>query len=345
MRWAAALVPFLVLAGCASPSDGGADASEPTVVTDPRDLAGGTAPGSHVHDYWQGRDRVTVLEDDAGPYSVRYSGSDNGSIATFQPPDGSIVPQGAGVIEGTLSWTLSDPLLPGDESDFTRLELWVRTASDGEAWPVQTVENGVPFRFNVTSEQDDPPHYTLSLWEFKVVAFKDGADGVTFSGTLHLQAEALRTLPLAVFPPHPDPWNGTLEVALGGRDVTVDLHTGLVITYSCYGGCADLTFGPDAGKVVPFDAAAVEVTIATDSLSTPIPLDLQWHGADSRQLAAATPESESPGLRTYRLPVGPSVGDSPYASQSLWEFRVHLSTPEDQGAWAGTYHVSAKALR
>ena len=337
------------LAGCSSPDGPEAGPEpDPIVITDPRDLANGTAPGSHVHDYWQGRDRVEVVTDDWNG-GVSYGGSDHGTIGWFRPADGSIVPQGAGVIEGVADWQAEEPdpveAALGAGSDFDRMELWVKTAADGEAQPVTRLEDGVPFRFNTTNAQDDPPHYVLSLWEFHVVAFKDGADGVSFSGSIAFKAEALRTLPLAVFPPHPDPWNGTTELQLAQVDMQVDLHTGLVFSYFCYGGCADHTFGPDAGKTVPFDAAAIEVTIATDTGSTPIPLDLTWHGADTRTLQPAEPESESPGLRTYRLEVEPGLGDSPYASQSLWEFRVHMDDTEDQGAWRGTYHVTVKAMR
>jgi hypothetical protein len=347
--WLAAL-PLLVLAGCASPQGDGAAAPDPIVVTDPRDLANGTAPGSHIHDYWQGRDRVRVLDRETGEFAAMYSGSSNGSMAWFRPPDGSIVPQGTGVVEGVMDWTLSDPdplrqLTGTGGSDFTHMELWVRTAADGEARPVTRVEDGVPFRFNVTNEQDDPPHYTLSLWEFQAVAVKEGAESVSFEGRIRLKVEALRTLPLAVFPPHPDPWNGTTEIGLLAFDSSVDLHLGAAFYYSCYGGCADMTLRPDAGKVVPYDASAVQVTIATDADAVPVPLDLQWHGSDTRALQPIAPESESPGLRTYRIPVEPGVGDSPYATQSLWEFRVHMATPEGQGAWRGTYHVTAKALR
>src|SRR5688572_16284316 len=101
---AALLLASFALAGCSS-SPGGADddAPGPDVVTDPRDLTAGTAPGSHVHDYWQGRDQVEVVKADSGGGSVSYGG-DHGIVASFVPPDGNIVPQGTGVIEATLDW-------------------------------------------------------------------------------------------------------------------------------------------------------------------------------------------------------------------------------------------------
>lgn len=345
-------VACLALAGCAStPAPAETSQEAPGVITDPRDTAylANATPGSHVHDYWQGRDSVQVLDETTGGGCFQYAG-DQGLMARFQPPDGNIVPQGTGVVEVLVDWQIDEdtgpsiPGVPGTSTAFTSMELWVKRAPDAEASLVAEVQDGVALRFNSTNQEDDPPHYVLSLWEFQVVAVNEGADSTSFCGTFHVQATAFRTLPLEVFPPHPDRWNGSSELPLRAIDVNVQLHTGLVVTYSCFNGCADITFGPDDGLVVPHDANEVLVTVTTDTASTPVPFALQVHGADTRAFADVVAETDEPFLQVFRVPAD-ARGDSPYAAQSLWEFRVHMSTPMDQGAWTGSYHVTAVALK
>jgi hypothetical protein len=338
--WCLALAGLL-LAGCASPPEQAVAGDEPVVVTDPRDLANGTAPGSHIHDYWQGRTEVDVLDVSQDIGGVSYSGSDHGVIASFQPEEGTIVPQGTGELEAVLDWQAEEgtPLFP---TEFTRFELWVKTAADSESHAVQTAEKGVPFRFNTTNEQDDPPHYTVSLWEFSLVVYNDGGDSMTYSGGVELRVRAFRTLPLVVFPPHPDPWAGARELVLHEEDGHAE-QSGLVVTYSCTNGCLPW-FKPDNGTVVPFDASEVVLVFEPKAGATPTPVSLDVHGADSRTFHTEAGQDQAGSLR-FVIPVEPGMGDSPYARQSLWEFRIRLDTPMEQGAWQGDYHVVAKAIR
>lgn len=346
MRWfALAVLVSLLLGGCSEDAPEGEATDQPSVITDPRDtsyLANAT-PGSHIHDYWQGRDRVPVLDDETGGGTIQYTG-DHGRMASFQPPDGQIVPQGAAVIEGTLSWVEEEgpALLP---NEYTHVELWVKTARDAKSHFAARPDNGGSFAFNTTNEEDDPPHYVLSLWEFDLIVWNEGGEQTTFTGTFHLVVEAVRGHPLVAFPPHPDPWHGQTELGLAQHDVTVDAHVSLVVTAFCSGGCADFRFGPGPNLTVPYDASAVEVTVTTDAGAPPVPFAMEAHGADTRAMQAVPAASSSPGSYRFRMEVGPSQGDSPYASQSLWEFRVHMDTPMGQGAWKGTYHVTATAYR
>lgn len=345
MRWTTLALLASLLAGCASDGDGNEEAAEqPNVVTDPRDLAASMQPGSHVHDYWDGRDQVQVVAADSGGGSVSYGG-DHGIVATFVPPDGSIVPQGTGVVEATLDWTEDEggPLGQAFPTAFTRVELWVKTAADAEPHFVQVVEKGVPFRFNATNEQDDPPHYVVSLWEFSVMLWNEGGERTTFNGQWRFSATAHRTLPLATFPPHPDPWAGQTEKLLYEHAGHAE-QTGLVLTSACTNGCLPW-FTPDSGTTVPFDAARVEVVFAPGAGATPVPVSLAVHGADSRSFRDVAGQDAGNGATRFTIELEPGMGDSPYAAQSLWEFRVHPATPQEQGVWRGAYTVSAKALR
>lgn len=346
MRGWLALSIAVLVSGCSS---AGQDETTPdgvTVVTDPRDTAylSNATAGSHVHDYWDGRDRAPVLDQQSNDFTVQYSG-DRAPVQTFRPADGDIVPQGTAFVEGTLSWTeddTPDPLFP---PAFTHIELWVKTSQDAEARFAANMTNGGAFRFATTNEQDDPPHYVLSLREFVAMARNPGAEETRFSGSFHLTAEAVRGHPLVVFPPHPDPWQGRTELPLNAFDMNVDAHVSAVVTAFCMGGCANVRFGPYDNVTVPFDASVVEVQVRAGPGSAPIGFTLQAHGADARSWHAVPAASSTSASWTFRMEVGPGQGDSPYASQSLWEFWVQMDTPEGQGAWKGAFNVTATALR
>lgn len=336
-----------VLAGCTSAPDPPAAGGTDSVITDPRDTAylQAAEPGSHVHDYWEGRTQVTVVEDSSN-IALSNCGDDHCAIGFFLPPEGTIVPQGTGRLQAVADWEDSEQSAVaqalGMGTAYTRVELWVRTAADGQALPVGTLEKGVPLTFNSTNEQDDPPHYVVSLWEFHLVFWNDGSDSTTFSGTMDLKVEAFRTLPLVAFPPHRDQWNGSLELVLHESQGRAQ-QTHAVLTYACTGGCLP-SFGPADGIVVPFDAREVVVSFIPGAGATPVPVSLDFHGADTRTHATIQGQPLAEGV-LFTIPIQAGMADSPYALQSLWEFRIRLDTPEGQGHWQGDYRVQAKALR
>ena len=79
----AAALATALLSGCAG-EDPAADpaAPGPDVVTDPRDYSylQDAAPGSHVHDYWQGRDTVRVIEA-RGSTNFQLAAAGNGGVS------------------------------------------------------------------------------------------------------------------------------------------------------------------------------------------------------------------------------------------------------------------------
>lgn len=334
----------MLLAGCsADKTEAPPVETAPPEITDPLDLLNSTN-GAHAHNYWGGRTRVPVVEQESAGGTYQ-SASDKLEAHKFQPGDGDIVPQGAGKIEGTLSWTEGEAPV-GFENAYNAVELWVRTAIDAEPHLAVRVENGAPFSFNSTNEQDDPPHYVLSLWEFHAVVRNDGAQETAFTGSFKLHVEAVRSLPLVVFPPHPDRWAGQSEIVLTDHDIDVQMHLAAAGLQFCSNGCATYRFSPDANVVVPHDASSVEVVLTPSTTSTPVPLTLSFHGSDTRALAPVPPASSEPvGAKVFVIDLESTLGDSPYAQQSLWEFLVNLDTPTNQGAWSGSFHVAAKAIR
>lgn len=344
-----ALLVAAALSGCASPPRGdGQAADDVPVITDPRDYSylQNATPGSHIHDYWQGRDRVTVLDATGGSFtsSCTGCGPDGMLFSTQLPKDGVIVPQGARWLNGTIGFT------PDGENTWKRLELWVRTAADNEARPWGNITPGAPFSLETTNEQDDPPHYVLSLWEFSLKAFGDG-DDVQVSGSLAWSLEAVRGLPLVPYPAHPDRWNGATELDL------LDETTSSMLSYteqdpvsggqstSCYSGCPGRHRLGD-GVVVPFDTATVEVRLSYGA-GVPTGLGVSYHGSDTRSMTKLTGTTESPGVTLYTIKPEPGETDSPYAKQSLWVFQVWFDEPGPLPlqAWSGEYTITVTALK
>jgi len=343
-------IASLLLAGC---TGGGPEATPSQtlgVVTDPGDYSylQNATPGSHIHDYWQGRSVVTVLDEDGGPMSASCDGCDDGmQIHEGRPEEGSIVPQGTAWLNVTVTWS------PGGSgtNDFAGMDFMVKTAQDSELRRVGPVANGVLLRINTTNQQDDPPHYVLSLWRFGLsVQPRPGSDQVAFSGDLHIRVDAVRGLPLVPYPPHPDRWAGATELDLAQDTMTtteyqtVDPQSGGTGSH-CYGGCLG-TILPLNGSVVPVETKEVLVIVEVEADGIPAGLGLQYHGADTWTMRTANgTASTPPGTLTFRIPVSGLMADSPYAPQSLWEFELFIDQPGYVRAWTGTYTFTATAVK
>jgi hypothetical protein len=347
---AVALLALLLLAGCSGKPSSPAPSGDPVgVITDPRDTAylsnQSMAAGSHIHDYWHGRDRVPVVESDGFYGSSTCNGGGCADGMTFdgvRPDEGSIVPQGTKWVNGTFTLTKS-----GD-NQFTRLELWVKTARDQDSVKWGDVQSGVPFSIDATQETDDPPHYVLSLWRFEVKAY-NSADTVRVEGHSHWSVEAVRGLPLVAYPPHPDRWNGATRLDLLSESRSTQLvyqtedPAGGGTSTSCYGGCLG-THALPSGAVVPFDTDHVTVRLKVDQ-GLPAGIGLWFHGSDTWAPSKPAGTMGAPGELVYTIPIEGAMADSPYAPQSLWEFRVWLDEPEPAAqAWTGTYTLSVTAF-
>lgn len=336
----AALLAAAVLGGCL----GGAPAAvespvtpPPVVVTDPRDFSAlGNASGAHLHDYWGGKERLTVMEE-----ATETGGLLFGDLLryTFRPPAGSVVPQGTARVEVTFGWSGSPLDAHGQP------ELWVKSARDREAVRLGPVEQGQSLTVESANEMNDLPHQSVSAWEFVFALPRPGpAQPIHFQGTVTILVDAVRGLDIPLYPAHPDRWGGATEIALfeETRERVVfdgDLETG----YRCYGGCPG-RHAPADGIVVPFDAAVVEVVL-DDRAAAGARLGLKFHGADSREFVPLTPESEDGGRRVYRILVERGTGDGPYAQQSLWEFIPFIEAPSEDAAYAGGYAIEARVLK
>lgn len=340
----ALLVPVLLiasLAGCADDAPAPEpEAAAPDVITDP--TMGLNDTGAHIHDYWGGGDRVTVVDathpggDEPGTGPGLASGQDV-VVRTFQPEPGDVVPQGTVAMEVTLSWV-------EDELDsYTAPSLWLKTAGTNATTEVAQVENGVPVTLEANAPDADLPHQVLSAWLFELRMGSPDPAPLRFKGAVTLKAEALRgDEPLPLFPAHPDRWNGTNELPLlqAGGQLSYWQDTG-------DGGCNGLScpqvLRPASGAIVPHDAAYVRVELTVDSPTT-IALQLLYHTALAREFDTVAGESAG-GTVTFQLPLLDG-GDGPYATQSQWEFTV---VPAETGAvrtaWFADYTITATAVK
>ncbi|MFA5944146.1 MAG: hypothetical protein WC876_06745 [Candidatus Thermoplasmatota archaeon] len=344
--WLAAPLLVALLAGCSDSTNPDAiPEADIGVITDPRDTSylqnGSLAAGSHIHDYWGGRERVDILASTAsGSWSC--SGCTDGmQFFSARPDEGLIVPQGTKWVNGTFTHR-SD-----GEDQFTGFELWVKTAQDSEPQLQGALQSGVPFSINTTQGENDPPHYVLSLWVFEVKAL--GGSDRHIGGEFELNAAAVRGLPLVPYPPHPDRWNGATELDLlsdsGASELTYQMEDprgGTSIT--CASGCPGRHLLPN-GTVIPFNTDRVEVRLTIGD-GLPVGLGLWFHGGDTWSETKATGELVAPGETLFTIPIEGAMADSPYAPQSLWEFQVWLDQPQPTlQAWRGEYTIEVFAFK
>lgn len=337
--FAAALLLAAALAGCAdAPVEEPASTTpSPVVLTDPNDrgLSAGDAP--HMHDYWGGAETLVVMDVAANAGSIVIVPH---AEFDFQPPDGGIVPQGTAMVEVTLSWE------DGAHQVYRDPELWVRSAADDEPQLVGAITPGEPVVMDSTNEMNDLPHQSLSAWLFQLRVYPptDGEGFIQFEAEIHIQVRAHRGLDIPLYPGHPDQWGGAAEIPLFtyAHDTFFaygDPHAGM----ACLPGCLDQVT-PDDGKIVPTDAAIVEVTLTMGGEAA-TQLGLRYHGADTRAFQVAQPDTVEGKTRVYHIVVTPESGDGAYAKQSLWEFQPYIEGPTENGAHVGAYELSARVLR
>jgi hypothetical protein len=348
MRWMLllALAPLAAsLAGCSSGGDAeGSKDDGVRVVTDPSDysyLQNGTDQGFHVHDYWGGQDRLSVLDQEGGMAFLLNGGQYGERV--FRPADADVIPQGTASVETTVTWEDDRP------GNYGRLELWVKTQNESATRLVGELQQGVALPFATTLADADLPHQQLSAWEFAIRVYTPedqptqplGIPTRSYELQLTIYAEAVRGLELPAFPPHPDHWQGSTELPLlaqASGETQLWSEEPPACGY-CSGGIGIVD--PDNGTIVPPDAAAVEVTM-TYARETPTGLRLLYHGANSRDWLDAPIASDDGSKRIHVIPLE-SNGDGPYADQTLWEF--YFGFEDGNGPYRGEWTLSARVLK
>ncbi len=340
-----ATVTLFVFAGCTEAPVENVAQEPDNVITDPTDYSYVETDGEgwHIHDYWKGQDELDILERSVGYHAACFSSCSGFDYGPMRPATDVVIPQGAQFVNVTFSWTER----ADEEQSYGDVELWIQTAADHEPQFMQVLDNGVTATFESTNAQNDPPHQRLSLWGFVFMVRPPGGEGeMNFAVDGTFVVTAAKGLEIPEWPPHPDHWQGSNEIILfedepGSTMFTEQYPNG----YACYGSCMG-THSPGDGLIVPWDATSVEVVLAYEP-GIPAFLELEYHGADSWSRVRA-PDGEmgdTPLQRTYSIPLQ-NNGDSPYAKQSLWEFRVVIDgQPGDTQRYSGGYTLSAKAVK
>lgn len=334
-----------LLAGCSNPASEDGESSTITTITDPN--AGRTDPsmGEHLHDYWGGKHTLRVV-DDVIPSGVTWFATTPISVATIRPEPGTVVPQGAGWVNITVSWVEDNSqVLP---NRYEQPELWVKSAADNElVLRAEATDNPFTLAMPIGDAMADLPHQVLSGWQFDLymlgTASTPGERWLQFSGEVTFTVTTDHTRNITLYPGHPDRWDGTTEIPLfsGGGSMS---YTGDPTTnqWSCFNGCP-IVHTPEDGVVVPWDADHVTVVIEQTN-NPPFRMGLKFHGADTFEYTAPQASPDSMTSHTYVIPVG-ATGDGPYARQSQWEFVAYPAAPEENGFVIADYFMDATVYR
>ncbi|MES2155773.1 MAG: hypothetical protein V4510_11615 [bacterium] len=349
MRIAPALaISIVLLAGCTSspdvaPNDGGV-----IVVDSPFNRTADQNAGPHLHDYWGGAHRLTIADTDVLAPGYLWFGDTSISVATLRPDPGHVVPQGTGWVNVTVSWTDDPQAIP--PNTYTNVQLVVKTAGDNVGRVRANLTSSpttVSLPTNLTDA--DLPHQVLSAWQFDLFMAPTYVAGGTpaqqpeaaFTGNVHFLVTADRTLPIPLFPGHPDQWQNRTEIKMFSASGHL-FYDGDPTTnnWRCYGGCP-IVYHPDDKVVVPIDANHVVIKLGLSGTS-PTKLGIKYHGADSRTFAKAVVGQDTTTMRTYTVDVG-IAGDGPYAKQSQWEIVPYIEGPKEDGLAYEDYTIEATA--
>ncbi|MHB1261761.1 MAG: hypothetical protein ACYC2H_08600 [Thermoplasmatota archaeon] len=337
------LLPALVaaaflLAGCSSAPEAAPVVDEPTVITDPTQGLNDT--GAHIHDYWGSQDRLTVVDlthpggDEPGTGPGFATGQDI-VVRTFLPESTHVFPQGTGSVEVTFTWT------DAQADSYADPVLWMKTAGQNATEEIGPVASGEVLAVEVGAPAADLPHQLLSAWVFELRMSSPDPLPLRFKGSVTLKVDAIRGLPLPVFPAHPDAWQGQTELPLADLDGQLSYFedTG---DGGCNGMSCPQVIRPASGRIVPTDAYMVRARVTTGGQQA---LELHYHNGLQREFMVAEPTREEPGLTIYEILVERG-GDGPYATQSQWEFTVVPATVGPlRSAWMADYTFDAVAVK
>lgn len=373
----------------ATTEQGGANTSSPTgrgsivAFEETNKTEEGAGGVDHHHDYWEGRDRVVIFEQNEKmhPMAARNTASYE-AVATFRPVPGAMIYEATERVEFTITnperhvcegedtfdgdYICTDnffglPNAPDPAGGPAGLTLRYKHASTATWVDVGDIAWDTPVVIKITNPvQTDMPHATSSLWEFQVASPNKHDTTLTFTA----KAEIVRGADdIPLWPGHPDFYaEGPHRVVLRGSGLVAG-DPGL------YGHGAALV-PAEAGPVAPERLISygtrtlyVWLNITDVQAANPATAPNNWFlfHANSSGVDNITDAFDTEGHAfdkrefSWTLPVNDAGMDSPYSDESRWRFMLggSLTTTlvacyADCANWAATYdlviHASSEAL-
>lgn len=336
----------LSLAGCvtdAPPVEGvevtsADDAEANTTLPDGREFAAleetnktekGLGGRVHEHDYWGGKDRVVIFEDEVSPGPVPVFPDRQDTTHLFVAYLGledvpgedrpALVFEGTGLVEFTITQA---------PAWMTSARVSFRTAA--QDWTARTPVNvGETFTYAPTALDNDVPHSVRSLWNWEITA--DGPAPVLTDGYLvpdnviRVTITVVKASDVVEWPGHPAFY----------EDVTKRVVVDNVASKTTVQTAADvLVYGVEPDQVVPdkligVGTGSLDVYVNISRVDSPVPyagFTLFWRSAEipEYELGRNPGANESDGKTWahWRLVVNETMVDAFYQPSSRFTFKV-----------------------
>lgn len=290
----------------------------------------------HLHDYWQGRERVTLFDGLVTPnstgdafmattFTAIFAQEARAGGVPFLLPDGAIVYEGTGQMEITAA---------PEDATTSSITLSYKSADTTEWTEPIALAAGAPLVIELTPAMTDMPHSPTSRWQF---FFQPESPGVML-GAFHLTLDIVKTRDVTEFPGHPDHFHGAMDKLLMSAT-----HRTEKAAYATRG--AYLAQNGDFGEpefplasIVPMDTTKlrIEVNITGTEATAGEVTEARffYRGADSSTLQPGGEPIEgtfAEGRLVWEIPVTMEMTDSPYATQSQWYLMVEPATESMEG--------------
>jgi hypothetical protein len=325
--------------------------------------------GMHSHDYWNGRTRVDIFKNVhtiMGPFV-----SPNGTAATFRPPPGALIFEGTDHIEVTIanaalhaclplyrlnSYPMCDdsfgqaqgpaPSAPDPQPSSTLKLQYITASGDNNHWQdAGAIGWGAPVTIKITQPiETDMPHSTGSLWQFRIVSSSPQDAFLEFD----VSATIVRgTGEIPLWPAHP---------LFYARTHYRTIFDGTQSTQESGGPQGFARHSGEPSKLISGGTNTLLVFANITSVNAPSkPTDwyMWYHNASYTGWNETGLDSNHTGDKTHLawvLRSDMNGMDSPYATNSRWEFvmRGAFQTPVLTFLGGGppysvTYHLTVIA--
>lgn len=292
----------------------------------------------HKHDYWKGRETVTIFQNDVGffplPVFPDGEGSQPRSVAYVKLPNSSLVYEGSDSVtllgqEGSACPV--DPAGPCAPNPVpNKFHLEYRSAADAAWRDAGELASGTPLKITVLPKESDMPHSVLSLWVFRITTENPSITTLNLTITTHKGRDVVN------WPGHPDFYaDGDVRVVAMNKHVKTHM-SGIAESFLYDQG--GTWAAPD--KLISYGTGKLLVFINVTSFSTqtgqpPTGFFLEVHnatiiGPEVTFGARYHDKDKKNDLKSYvfEVPVDGAGMDGPYQPASRWGFRTMATYAE-----------------